>query len=208
MIRTFGLLLVSTAAFAQPTILFGGRNLDAWVYNPSVWSIHGDAIRGTGQAGQMFTRADYGSFRLMVTSRVVLPEFNTASAHLGILFWGDRPAPGTWGPAGALQIQPPHGAMWNYQTNQAVTPIRVIPRQEIPFQYHDWHTAEIVANLKTATVRMAIDRVEIVRYTDPKPAAWRAGPIGLQLHLGTAVMEYKDIQVEADPKEDRLITLK
>jgi hypothetical protein len=205
MIRILLLFLSSTAALAQTTLLFGGKNLDAWVYNPAVWTIHGDAIHGAGQVSQIYTKADYANFRLMVTSRVVEPVLNTASAHLGILFWGDRPAPGTWGPAGALEIQPPIGAMWNYRTNQAITPVRLVPRQEVP--YHEWHTVELLANLKTATVRMAVDRVEIVRYTDPKPL-WKAGPIGLQLHLATAVMEYKDIEVEPDPKEDRLITLK
>jgi hypothetical protein len=42
-------------------------------------------MRGTGQYGQIFTKADYGSFLLLVTSRVVVPETNTDNGHLGIL---------------------------------------------------------------------------------------------------------------------------
>ena len=187
------------------TVLFDGRSLDGWEYNPEVWKIAEGAMRGSGQYGQIFTRADYGSFRLIVTSRVVTPETNTGNGHLGILFWGERPAPGTWGTANALQVQPPHGAMWDYLTNRAVTPERVVPRQAL--QYHDWHTAEVLANLKTGAVRMAVDGVEIIRYTHPDPTLLRAGPIGMQLHQATAVMEYKDIRVESDPREDRLITV-
>ncbi len=187
------------------TSFFDGKTLDGWEYNPSIWTVEDGAMHGTGQYGQIFTRGDYGSFRLLVTSRVVVPDTNTGNGHLGILFWGDRPTPGTWGTARALQVQPPHGAMWDYQTNKNVTPERVVPRQGL--LYHDWHTTEILANLKSASVRVAVDGIEITRYTDPDPSRWKAGPIGMQLHQAIAVMEYKDIKIAVDPKEDRLITI-
>jgi len=208
MARFLAAIAFSAALVAQGRmiVLFDGRSLDGWEYNPDVWKVVDGAMRGSGQYGQIFTRGDYGDFRLLVTSRVVSPETNTGNGHLGMLFWGERPAPGTWGTAKALQVQPPHGAMWDYRTNKAVTPERVIPRQSL--QYHDWHTTEVLARLKTGSVRMAVDGVEIIRYTHPDPSVLLRGPIGMQLHQATAIMEYKDIRVEPDPAEDRLLTVK
>jgi hypothetical protein len=185
--------------------LFDGTSLDGWEYDPNVWKIVDGSMQGTGKYGQIFTKGDYGDFRLIVTSRVTEPRENTGHGHLGVLFWGDRPAPGTWGTARAFQVQPPHGAMWDYRTNKDVRPERVIPRQGL--LYRDWHTAEILARLATGEVRMAIDGVEIVRHTDPDPTTFKRGPIGMQLHSAKSVMEYKDIKIEVDPREDRLITV-
>lgn len=188
------------------TVLFNGSTLESWDYNPANWTIEEKSMHGTGKYGQIFTKTDYGSFRLIVTARVVTPEINTGSGHLGVLFWGDRPAPGTWGTAHALQVQPPHGAMWDYRINKAVNPLRVIPRQKL--LYHDWHTSEILTNLQTGEVRMAVDGVEIIRYKDPNPSVRKAGPIGMQIHSASSIVEYKDIKIETDPKDDRLITVK
>lgn len=188
------------------TPIFDGKTLDGWECDPAVWSVVDGAMHGTGKYGQIFTKASYGSFRLLVTSRVVFPEQNTGNGHLGILFWGERPKPGTWGTAGALQVQPPHGAMWDYRTNKNVSPERVIPRQGL--QYHDWHSSETLANIRTGQVRMAVDGVEIIRYKHPEPMLLTNGPIGMQLHSASSIVEYKEIRAEADPKEDRLVTVK
>lgn len=53
---------------------------------------------------------------------------------------------------------------------------------------------------------MAVNGVEVTRYAED-PARLRKGPIGLQIHAGASEVEYKDIAVEVDPKEDRLITV-
>ena len=186
--------------------LFDGTSLDGWVYDPQVWTIHDGAMRGTGKYCQIFTKDDYGSFRLFVTARVVDPQENTGCGHLGVLFWGERPKPGEFGTAGALQVQPPHGAMWDYRTNKNVSPTRVVPRQGL--LYRDWHTSEVLADLPKGEVRMAVDGIEIIRHKHPDPSVLKRGPIGMQLHSGKSIMEYEDIKVEADPKEDRLISVK
>jgi hypothetical protein len=194
----------STAAALRS--IFDGKTFDGWEHDPAAWTIENGALRGTAKYGQAFTKADYGDFRLIVTARVVVPEENTGWGHLGILFWGDRPAPDKWNTAGALQVQPPHGAMWDYRTNKDVRPTRVIPR--LGLAYHDWHTAEVLARLSTGEVRMAVDGVEIVRYKDPDPTARRRGPIGFQIHSDKSVVEYKDVRVEVDPKDDVLFTVR
>jgi hypothetical protein len=39
-----------------------------------------------------------------------------------------------------------------------------------------------------------------------EPTAGKAGPIALQMHNAGLFDEYKDISIEVDPREDRLIT--
>ncbi|HTQ29790.1 MAG TPA: DUF1080 domain-containing protein [Opitutaceae bacterium] len=192
------------------TALFDGRTLDGWDCNPANWSVADGAMRGTGAWCLALTKDDYGSFRLLVTSRVVTPEENKGSAHLGILFWGSRPAPGNYTPknTGMLNLQPPYGSIWDYGTNKNVPVEHVIPKNDNRLRWHDWHASEVIANFKTGEIRMAVDGVELMRFKAPDPALLKKGPIALQVHSGKSVVEYKDIRIEIDPPDDRLITVK
>jgi hypothetical protein len=73
---------------------------------------------------------------------------------------------------------------------------------------------ELLCNLEKGTMRAAVDGVEIARYTHAEPGERTnpekriiPGPIGMFRHGGGA-SEYKAIYVEANPKEDRLITVR
>src|SRR5678816_361701 len=68
--------------------LFNGVNFDGWEADPSTWSIVDGAMRGIGGSSRLaYTKADFGSFRLIFTARM-----NPVNGdHLGVLFWGDRP---------------------------------------------------------------------------------------------------------------------
>src|SRR5262249_49996583 len=94
--------------------IFNGKNFEGWEADPSTWSMVDGAMRGVGGSSRLaFTKADYGSFRLIFTARM-----NPVNGdHLGVLFWGDRPqdpAKPKIDNAGWIQFMPPHGAMWDY----------------------------------------------------------------------------------------------
>ncbi len=74
-------------------VLFDGTTLDNWEFNPANWTIQNGAMHGTGKWCLAFTKQDYASFRLIVTSRVVTPEINNGSAHLGIFILGQSSGP-------------------------------------------------------------------------------------------------------------------
>jgi hypothetical protein len=213
--------IVATAALqAEPANpypgcakIFNGKDFDGWIADPSTWSIVDGAMRGVAGTSRLaYTKADYGSFRLIFTSRM-----NPVNGdHLGILFWGDRPqdpAKPKIDNAGWLQLMPPFGGMWNYHPPKHSN----LPHEDIakgPRDSEKWHLTEMLCNLEKGTLRAAVDGVEIVRYQHPTPAERKdpekriiAGPIGMFRHGGGA-SEYKDIYVEADPKEDKLITVK
>lgn len=203
---------VALADYPGCVKIFNGENFDGWVADPSTWSIVDGAMRGSGGTSRLaYTKADYGSFRLIFTARM-----NPVNRdHLGVLFWGDRPtdpAKPKIDNAGWLQFMPPFGGMWNYHPPQHQN----LPHETLvegPRDSAKWYTTEILCNLEKGTMRAAVNGVEIVRYAHPEPTERKdpekriiPGPIGMFRH-GGGTSEYKSIYVEADPKVDKLITV-
>jgi hypothetical protein len=200
-------------AYPNCTRIFNGVNFDGWEANPSTWSIVDDAMRGVGGTSRLaYTKANYGSFRLIFTARM-----NPVNGdHLGVLFWGDRPTDPSKpniDNAGWIQFMPPFAGMWDYHPPKHHN----LPHEKLAQGSNDsarWCTTEILCNLEKGTMRAAVDGVELARYTHPTPTERTdpeqrivPGPIGLFRHGGGA-SEYKDVYVESNPKEDVLITVK
>ncbi len=184
------------------TSLFDGRTLNGWSGNPGFWSVVDGAIHGTTEKtpGELIlTDGEYGSFRLMVKSRLV-----SESNHLGVCFWGDRRP--DWRYGDCILVIPPNNGMWDYHQGKG-SPVRANLPHEM-FDPHVWHETEILANLPAGTIRVAVNGVEVTRYRDQEPSRLKRGPIGLQIHSGASTVEYKDVRVEVDPQDDRLITVK
>jgi hypothetical protein len=59
-------------------------------------------------------------------------------------------------------------------------------------------------------IRAAYNGHQVLDWREPEPGRLKEGPIGLQLHGFAQPQEvvYKDIVIEAFPKEDKLITVK
>lgn len=189
------------AALPPMTSLFDGRSLAGWEGDPQIWSVRDGAIDGVAEHGGrlIYTKGDYTSFRLVLQERLI-----SEREHLGVCFWGDRTADFNYGQC--VLVIPPSGGMWDYH------PGKKGPPHENPahpkFDARTWHTAEILANFQTGTVRMAVNGVEVLRYKDIDPARLHKGPIGLQIHANASEVQYKDLRIETDPKEDRLFTVK
>jgi hypothetical protein len=185
---------------AAPTPLFDGATLDGWDGDPAAWSVKDGAIHGETSKGGflLYTKGDYDHFRLTLKSRLV-----SENNHLGICFWGKRLPDHKYG--NCLLVIPPDGGMWDYIINK--TPAREKIAHDPPFDPHQWHTTEILADLKTGQVQVASDGFVTTRYKDVDPTRLTRGPIGLQLHGGASTVEYKDLIVEVAPGEDRLLTV-
>ncbi len=187
---------------AKRIILFDGTSLKGWKGNPAFWSVKDGAIHGVTNETRgelLLTDGDYADFRLILKSRLV-----SDSNHLGMCFWGERRD--DWRYGDCILVIPPHGGMWDYHPGKGSPPRENIPHTKA--DPHQWHETEVLARLKAGTVRMAVNGIEIVRYKDEDPSRLKRGPIGLQIHSGASIVEYKDIEVEVDPREDRLITVK
>ena len=68
-----------------------------------------------------------------------------------------------------------------------------------------------MVNAETGTARMAVAQpvgakaYEVLDFKDP--AAGKKGPIAWQMHNKGLFDEYKDVRIEENPKEDKLITV-
>jgi hypothetical protein len=181
--------------------LFDGTSLAGWDGDPALWAIHDGAIDGLAEKGGrlIYTRGDYASFRLILQSRLV-----SDGNHLGVCFWGNRLADHNYGDC--ILVIPPGGGMWDYHPGRRSPPRENLAHEK--FDPHEWHTTEILADIATGQVRMAVNGVEVVRYKDIDPGRLKKGPIGLQIHAGVSRVQYRDIKIEVDPRDNRLITLK
>ncbi len=179
------------------------------------WIVKDGALASTGAGrGSIFTARDYAHYRLVFQVRQL------AGNHVpGVLIFCARPptrgdlleAQAGSDALGAVQFQVPNGGHWDYRPgfNRAGThfsrPIRV------RFDLKAWAQVEILVNAKTGVARMAVAQpvgtraIENLVFNDP--AAGRAGPIALQMHNAGLFDEFRELRIEIDPKEDRLLTV-
>ena len=189
--------------------IFNGSNLDGWIQVPvGSWSIVGGAMHSLGTArGFIYTRATYGDFRMVFSSRLVADP----AGHLPcVLFWGNSPAVDA---LAAIQIQPPRGYMWDYRTTGPtanMSPDRYETRLGGPaLTDTQWSQCEILTNRAAGTMRFACCQlganprckgVEIVDFKDP--TAGVVAPVAFQVHNAQMIEEFKDVYLEspvADP---------
>jgi hypothetical protein len=191
----------STQATPVRTRLFDGVTLKGWNGDPAIWSVKDGAIHGISEKGNqlLLSDNDYADFRLILKSRLL-----SDSNHLGVCFWGERPSDLGYGQC--ILVIPPTGHFWDYHPGKGAPPYDKLG--EPGFDPHEWHETEILAHLEAGSVRVAVNGVELTRYADEDPARLKKGPIGLQIHSGASEVEYKDIEIEPEPKEDRLITVR
>ena len=172
---------------------FDGKTIEGWEGANGIWKVEEGIIKGGGQRGQLTTKTQYASFRLVMWKRR-----NGAGDHLGICLWGTKRV------FDCLLMIPPSGAVYDYVSNKTERMVMWPPDAA-----QTWHHVEVLANRKTGVVKMAVDGKAKPDYMDKglarRPAS---GPIGLQLHSGGVKIEAKEIFIEVDPTEDKLITLK
>lgn len=182
------------------TSIFDGKTMTGWECKADIWSIRDGALYAkTGGPGEDLCRSktDYGTFRLVFNERAV-----ATTNHMGVGFWGDHTA--KYGKA--LVVIPPSGHMWDYNSNKDVPNTGVgSANNDIKFK---WHQVEVLANKMTGDVLVAVNGKVTTTYKDPNLAGRKVGPVGFQAHAGASEEEYKDVFVEADPKELKLLTLK
>ena len=177
------------------------------------WVVKDGAMASTGAGrGVIYTAGDYGRFRLRFTMRHVSGDPDHQAC---VLIFCQRPK-GDEKPLDALagvQFQVPNGGHWDYRpgmNNNGGAEFTVVTKAR--FDVHAWSGVEILADASRGTARMAVAQppgsraIEVLDFRDP--AAGRIGPIAWQMHNAGLFDEFKDVTIEADPKEDELITLR
>lgn len=192
--------------------LFDGTTLNGWIQDPpNGWTVKNGAMAslGTGR-GTIYTTGNYGSYRLLFTMRHVSGKPDHQAC---VLIFCNRPPAGEKGldALGGVQFQVPNGGHWDYRpghNNSGKDEFAALPHPK--FDPHDWSRVELLVDASAGTARMAIAQpvgsqaVEVLDLKDP--AAGRTGPIAWQMHNAGLWDEYKDIEIEVNPRVNDLIT--
>jgi len=167
------------------------------------------ASSGTGR-GVMYTANDYGRYRLTFTMRHVSGKPDHPAC---VLVFCTRPHADEMplDALGGIQFDVPSGGHWDYRpgmNKDGGAEYTVVANRS--FDVHEWSQIELLVDATKGTARMAVAQppgskaVEVLDFKDP--AAGRVGPIALQMHNAGLFDEYKDISIELDPREDKLVT--
>ena len=198
-------------------LIFDGKTLEGWMQfhrnatngSPG-WIVKDGAMASTGaDRGVIYTAKDYGHFRLVFNMRHISGNHQAA-----VLFFGTR-SPAEEKPLDALagiQFQVPNGGHWDYRKghnnkggSEFTSPART------KFNPKEWSQVELLVDAAKGTARMAVAQpvgtTAVENHCFELPEAGKVGPIGWQIHNANLFDEYKDVRIEENPKEDRLITV-
>ena len=175
------------------------------------WAVKDGAIASTGAGrGVLYTARDFGTFRLTFTMRHVSGNPDHQAC---VLIFCTRPSDDELplDALGGIQLQVPKGGHWDYRPGQNNAGNEEFTNLVKPnFDPHEWSRVEILADASTGTARMAVAQplgsktIEILDFKNVDGG--KTGPIALQMHNAGLFDEYKDIQVEENPKDLRLTT--
>jgi hypothetical protein len=177
------------------------------------WVVKDGAMASTGSGrGVIYTAKDYTRYRLMFTMRHVSGDPDHQAC---VLIFCTRPH-GDEKPLdalGGIQFQVPNGGHWDYRpgmNNNGGSEFTTVTKTQ--FEVHEWSRVEILADAVNGTARMAVAQpagskaVEVLDFH--LAAAGKVGPIAWQMHNAGLFDEFKDVTIEADPKDNSLISVK
>jgi len=157
----------------------------------------------------IYTKSDYSHYRLIFNLRHVSGKPDHQPC---ILVFCTRPMEGEKGldALGGIQFQAPNGGHWDYRPGHNNGGTGFTNPTKPKYDNHEWSQVEILVNAKDGTARMAVAQpvgtrgIEALDFKDP--AAAKIGPIAWQMHNAGLFDEFKDVRIEVDPQDDRLIT--
>jgi Domain of Unknown Function (DUF1080) len=200
------------------TSIFDGQTMDGWDASikgtnqpdkTTVWAVKDGALAslGTGR-GVLYTDKSYGNYRIIFTMRHVSGNKDHQAC---VLIYCEPPQDGKVLDAlGGVQFQVPNGGHWDYRpghNNGGKGEFTPLPHPK--FDVHQWSQVEILVNTN-GTARMAVAQPPGTKAYETLdfnvPEAGKPCVFALQMHNKGLFDEYKDIRIEENPTEDKLIT--
>lgn len=196
--------------------IFDGKSLASWGQEfPDSFVVKDGVIASTGKGSHLWTKEDYGDYRIFFSVRHVLGNHRPT-----VTFFNTRPTPNakfTRG-LGGIQFQPPHGGSWDYRPGHTGDPkgrpewVRPVQPE---FDNGKWHRCEVLVKGSVGTFRAACceitgptpcKAIEVLDFKDP--TVTKKGPFSIQIHNNGIFDEYKDLAVDPSPIGDDLISTK
>ena len=180
------------------TSLFNGKDFTGWDMVENIFNIEDGVIVGgnseTGIDKNQFlaTTESYGDFYLRLECKVVCSPNNSSNdGNAGIQFRSER-IPDNNEMIGYQADMTSDGSYWGclYDESRRNKMLQV-PDPELQKQIwkpNDWNRYEILCQGKN--IRIFLNGVETVNYTEPEDGIAQTGRIGLQIHAGGPTCSY------------------
>ena len=172
------------------------------------WTVKEGVMASTGAGrGVIYTKNDYTNYRIIFDLREISGNHQPC-----VLMFCTRPAEGEKGfdALGGIQFQVPNGGHWDYRPGFNKGGTGFTNPTKTKYNNHEWSQVEILVNSKNGTARMAVAQPigtkGIVNLVYANADAGKTGPFALQMHNGGLFDEYRNLRIEVDPKEEKLIT--
>ena len=188
------MIFAAAAIRAEPAALFDGKTLDGWECDVAdIWRIEeGELVAGRPDVKQpvnvfLCTRREFGDFDLRL-------KFKSDGNNGGIQFRSQRKA-GSHEVAGyqADFAKGIHGFLYDESRRRKFL---AQPEAETSakLQLGEWNSYRIRA--EGPRIRLWVNDVLTVDYTEPDSAIPLRGIIGLQVHANATEIRYKDLVIE------------
>jgi hypothetical protein len=184
------------------TRLFNGKDLEGWNTAPGAWVVKDGVLSSTGKAGDIYTKEDLGNYRIFLQVRHVSGDHKPCT-----VMFGKRPGdPNAVARSlGGAQFQPPLGGFWNYGVGGKFTQ----PNPRPPMDDTKWSQCEVLVkeagSFRAACCLMGDTPCKtqwVLSWTGPG----RKHPFDIMIHNPGLFDEYKEIWIERDPTEDKLLS--
>jgi hypothetical protein len=184
------------------TRLFNGKDLEGWNTAPGAWVVKDGVLASTGKAGDIYTKEDLGNYRIFFQVRHVSGGHKPCT-----VMFGKRPGDPT-GVArglGGAQFQPPLGGSWDYGVGGKFTQ----PNPRPPMDDTKWNQCEVVVK-EAGSFRAACCLMGDAPCKTQWVLSWagpgKKHPFDIMIHNPGLIDEYKEIWIERDPADDKLLS--
>lgn len=195
-------LLAGATAFAgSPAIIFDGQTLNGWEGDMTLWHVS-DGVITAGSADKkqprnefLSTKDSYGDFELHLKFKLE-GDAKTGFVNSGVQFRSERHPDGHEMIGYQADIGDPKywGALYDESRRKKVLVEPDMTKVEPVLKRNDWNEYTIIC--RGPNIKIILNGVTTVDYTETDKSIPLTGKIGLQIHGGAnTTVSFKDIMI-------------
>ncbi len=193
------LILMATAHAGSPAIIFDGQTLNGWEGDKTLWQVKDGAITaGSADKKQerneyLTTAKSYGDFELHLKFKLE-GDPKTGLVNSGVQFRSERHPDGHEMTGYQADIGEPKfwGALWDESRRNKFLAETDMTKLEPVLKRNDWNEYTIIC--RGPNIKIILNGVTTVDYTEADKSIPQTGRIGLQIHGGAnTTVSFKEI---------------
>ena len=194
-------LLLSTVQAGAPAILFDGKTLNGWEGDLTLWHVK-DGVITAGSADKkqprnefLSTKESYGDFELHLKFKLE-GDLKTGFVNSGVQFRSERHPDGHEMVGYQADLGDPKywGALYDESRRKKMLVEPDMTKVEPVLKRNDWNDFTVIC--KGPVIKIILNNVTTVDYTEEDKSIPLTGKIGLQIHGGAnTTVSFKDIMI-------------